>query len=338
MVARRENERYEDDDEAEAELSDSPRRAASPRALSDTSYDTPVLDTSVTSAEHGAGGGRLQLQPADSVQGLDEWSESGWDDERTEADWSEDDQTQAGEPEEDDDTTLQYIAVNKCKEMKIAEVVKEIKNEIFGAAVEASTYKEAEAAAESGRRSPRRISPWTPTESEQLLGALEDSHGVRDETLFETLARQLGREESDVREYVMRCTGHTAMMYVRAYLAMEQLVTFEDRGLTINVTEDNNHLLAAYILKREVDQKPHRALRVDVQQVCDQMQGFDEENNPFQYEKVITGWNILREHVEVEGDPEDPESMDYNLAVDIVETGEMVFALDTTACKDQSLR
>ena len=162
--------------------SPSPAARLSPRALSESSFDTSVLDTSVTSAEHGAGGGggMLRLQPAESYRREPaEWSESGWDDERSEAGWTED-QTVAGEPdeeEEDDDTTIQYVAVNTRKEMKIADVVSatpaldsfSIMDQVFGPAALASSAAEAEESAVSGRRSPRRISPWSPTEGEQLL-------------------------------------------------------------------------------------------------------------------------------------------------------------------------
>jgi hypothetical protein len=352
-------------------------RSPSPRApslLSSTSAeyddDTSVLETSVSSAEHvgggggGGGGGGLRLQPAADSVPLDFTSDDDAESRRTvdTADVSDyddsvlfDSDEEEGDEEEGDDgeALIQYIGVVNRKELKISEAVEKIKAQIFGPGSDGSLQA---APATSG--SPRQM--WTAEDEEELLEAIEEAGEEAAESSgeisFAMLAQRLERKEEDVRFKLMSSKGHRAMCYARAFLGMEQLVTFykpvprnpnddvpeidlRQGGFRegIEIHDDNNHVLAAYLLGNEVGrlstvkgQKPllHRALRVDVQQVVDELHVRQEVTD-----RIVTGWNVLREHAEREN-MRDPES-DQNVAIDVIERGELLFSLDATACRNQ---
>ena len=210
---------------------------------------------------------------------------------------------------EDEEVLTQYIGVSSARrELKISQVVDKVKTQVFKKAMDASMER---MPAKSGLS---RV--WKATEEAELVEAIEEAADPdHPERFFATLADQLDRDEVDVRNKLMATERHVAMCCVRAYFGMEQLVTLGTRGPEIQVHDDNNHLLASYLLANEVGRPKgqkgqlHRALRVDVQQVVDHVNHVSAHHEDrADWELIVTGWNVLREYPEVlpVPRPEDP--------------------------------
>eukprot|EP01043_Picozoa_sp_COSAG02_P015908 COSAG02_NODE_688_length_18473_cov_77.428105_9_plen_341_part_00 len=295
-----------------------------------------ALETSATSAasdDGGAGHRGLLLQPAtpmwpaESDGGTSLYESDPYDDDsRYNSSQYDDDVSESGSmlsdttrytdrgsmpsdsDGEDEEVLLRYIGVSSARrELKISQAVDKVKTQVFKKALDASKLRM------PAKPGVSRV--WKATEEAELVQAIEEAADPdHPERLFATLADQLDREEVDVRNKVMASERHVAMCYVRAFLGMEQLVTLAARGPEIQVHDDNNHLLASHVLANEVGRPKgqkgqlHRALRVDVQQVVDHLEPPEAPEDRAGWEPIVTGWNVLREHIEVlpVPGPEDP--------------------------------
>eukprot|EP01045_Picozoa_sp_COSAG04_P000702 COSAG04_NODE_19_length_39217_cov_21.535968_2_plen_560_part_00 len=213
---------------------------------------------------------------------------------------SEDEQEEEGAS-----APIAYIGVAKpIKSLRHA--IEDIKAEVLGPPPE---------------RPPSVARAWKAADEERLLRAIAGAteipvpEGGKGPS-YETFARAVGREIEDVMVHMQEAKGHAAMRLARKLLGMELLMEATDQGEQFVEGDD----LASYLIREELEIRPHRALHVDVQQVCDRLS--------LQVGGMQTGWNVLREHKEM-------EDYDANLAVDIIEKGEQVFATDAQTCRPE---
>lgn len=332
----------EDPSSDEDELADRGRGASRERRSpasdlsSERDEEASALETSAmsaTSTELEDGVGRLRLQPALSpMRDLESDGTSQYDDSDEDGDsrigdggslLSESDATALGygdgedDDEEETEVLMRYVGVTSTRrELKISEVVDKVKTQVFKRALEASVER-------VPARSGKATRTWKATEEAELVQAIDEAADPRHpENFFATLADQLQRDEVDVRNKLMMSEKHVAMCYVRAFLDMEQLVTLTPRGPEIRVHDDNNHLLASHILANEMGrlkgqkQQLHRALRVDAQQVVDELEyrGPEDESERSNWEPIVTGWNVLRENTEVLPVPGTEDQVSHRIA------------------------
>ena len=335
---REEAARLDEDPSSDDELGDRgrgafrERRSPASDQSSERDEEASALETSATSAEleDGVGRGALRLQPALSPMRDLESDGTSQSDSDEDGDsrfgdggslLSESDVTALGygdgEDEDEEEVLMQYVGVTTTRrELKVSEVIDKVKTQVFKRALAASV-----------ERVPARLGKatrtWKATEEAELVQAIDEAADSRHpENFFATLADQLQRDEVDVRNKLMMSEKHVAMCYVRAFLDMEQLVTLTPRGPEIRVHEGvNDHLLASHILANEMgrpkgQKQLHRALRVDVQQVVDELEyrGPEDESERSSWEPIRTGWNVLRENIEVLPVPGTEDQVSYRLA------------------------
>lgn len=286
--------------------------------------ESSAMSVTTTDVDDIRGTGQLTLRVADSDQTYDtdaqddyRHDDSSLGDEDSLSEFSDQASLVSGmseldhvDGEDDEEVLIRYIGVASARrELKISQVIEQIKGQVFKRALKASQERRPAKAGAATRT-------WKATDAIDLVGAIQDvmhpeeSDDARPplphEEFFKALADYVERDEVDVRTKLMKSEKHDAMCYVRAYLGMEQLVTMTVDGPRIEVGEDNKHLLATYLLANELErsrgqkQQLYRALRVDVQQVVDQLEAPEDELERSDWEPIATGWNVLREHAEKE--------------------------------------